>query len=193
MSQAQNISTSPNTAGFNFRGINHLALVCKNMAKTVEFYRDILGMPMIKTLALPRNMGQHFFFDAGNNTSIAFFWFPNAPEAQPGVVQAKKGGGVSAHGSMNHLAFDVSPEDLEACRQRLIDRGIEVSDVVNHDDSERTISPEVNETTFVRSIYFHDPDGIRLEMAAWARPLTDADIQVPAADADSVPAELTPA
>ena len=30
---------------FEFLGVNNLALVCKDMAKTVEFYRDILGMP----------------------------------------------------------------------------------------------------------------------------------------------------
>jgi catechol 2,3-dioxygenase-like lactoylglutathione lyase family enzyme len=174
----------PNTAGFEFRGINHLALVCRNMARTVEFYRDVLGMPLIKTLNLPGGKGQHFFFDAGNDTSIAFFWFPEAPAAQPGVVQAARGGGVSAHGSMNHLAFDVAPDKIEAYRERLVARGVEVTEVVNHDDSPRTVSPEVNETTFVRSIYFHDPDGIRLEFAAWARPLTAADAAEPAIDAD---------
>ncbi|ODT89729.1 VOC family protein [Phenylobacterium sp. SCN 70-31] len=178
-----------NRAGFEFRGINHLALVCRNMARTVEFYQDILGMPLIKTLNLPDGKGQHFFFDAGNDTSIAFFWFPEAPEAQPGVVQASRGGGVSAHGSMNHLAIDVAPEHLELYRQRLVDAGIEVTPIVNHDDSPRTISPEVNATTFVRSIYFHDPDGIRLELAAWARPFTPEDAAAPAVDVDHREAE----
>ena len=46
---------------FDIRGINHLALVCKDMEKTVEFYTEILGMPLIKTIELPNNMGQHFF------------------------------------------------------------------------------------------------------------------------------------
>lgn len=171
-----------NNAGFAFRGINHLALVCKNMAATVDFYQNVLGMPLIKTLNLPGGKGQHFFFDAGGGASIAFFWFPEAPEAQPGIVQAARGGGVSAHGSMNHIALDVAPEELEACRQRLLARGVEVTQIVNHDDSPRTVSPEINETTFVRSIYFHDPDGIRLEIAAWQRPFTDADIAEPAID-----------
>ena len=175
----------PEEARFEFRGINHLALVCRNMARTVEFYRDILGMPLIKTLNLPGGKGQHFFFDAGNNTSIAFFWFPNAPQAEPGIVQAPPGGGVSAHGSMNHLALDVAPDKLEEYRRRLIDRGIEVTAIVNHDDSPRTVSPEVNATTFVRSIYFHDPDGIRLELAAWAREFTEADAAEPAVDPDA--------
>lgn len=183
--------TQPNRAGFEFRGINHLALVCRNMARTVDFYQNVLGMPLIKTLNLPDGKGQHFFFDAGNGASIAFFWFPGAPEALPGVVQAPRGGGISAHGSMNHLAFDVAPDKLEAYRQRLVERGVEVTAVMNHDDSPRTVSPEVNETTFVRSIYFHDPDGIRLEFAAWARPLTPADAADAAVDVDARP--LTPA
>src|SRR5690606_16755604 len=70
---------------FEFCGVNHLALVCKDMARTVEFYRDTLGMPLTKTIDLPGGRGQHFFFDIGNGDSLAFFWFPDAPEAAPGV------------------------------------------------------------------------------------------------------------
>lgn len=169
-----------NLRGFAFRGINHLALVCKDMAKTVEFYRDILGMPLIKTLELPNNGGQHFFFDCGNGNCIAFFWFPNAPAAQPGVVQAKHGGGISAHGSMNHVALDVSPEDLLKYRKRLIDLGIDVTEAKNHGDTTHSLGDEATDpTTFVRSIYFHDPDGIRLELAAWTRELGPGDVAHP--------------
>ena len=70
---------------FEIGGINHLALVCKDMERTVRFYRDVLGMPLIKTIDLPNHSGQHFFFDIGNGDSLAFFWFPDAPEGQPGV------------------------------------------------------------------------------------------------------------
>ena len=48
---------------FELRGVNHLALVCKDMARTVDFYSNVLGMPLTKTLDLPAGMGQHFFFD----------------------------------------------------------------------------------------------------------------------------------
>ena len=40
---------------------------------------------------------------------------------------------------------------------------------MNHDDTPAQISPTVNASTFVRSIYFSDPDGILLEFAAWTR------------------------
>jgi catechol 2,3-dioxygenase-like lactoylglutathione lyase family enzyme len=158
---------------FAFRGINHVALVAKDMARTVAFYRDVLGMPLVKTLELPSG-GQHFFFDAGGGASVAFFWFPGAPEALPGVVQAPRGGGVSAHGSMNHLAFDVPLDQLEACRDRLRAAGVDVTEVVDHADPAGEGRPG---GVFIRSIYFHDPDGVRLEFAAWTRGLTAADVQ----------------
>ena len=77
---------------------------------------------------------------------------------------------------MNHLAFDVRLEDIDEYRDKLIAKGIEVTEVVNHDDSESGASPEINDSTFVRSLYFKDPDGIQLEFAAWARPLTEEDV-----------------
>ena len=98
-------------------GINHLALVCRDMARTVDFYTNVLGMPLIKTIELPFGMGQHFFFDIGNGDSLAFFWFPDAPEPAPGVASPRTlpDGGelVTAIGSMNHVAFDVPPERLD--------------------------------------------------------------------------------
>ena len=41
---------------FELRGVNHLALVCKDMARTVDFYTNTLGMPMTKTIELPNGM-----------------------------------------------------------------------------------------------------------------------------------------
>jgi catechol 2,3-dioxygenase-like lactoylglutathione lyase family enzyme len=163
----------PENTEFELQGVNHLALVCKDMARTVAFYRDVLGMALIKTIELPRGMGQHFFFDLGNGDSLAFFWFPNAPEAQPGIASAKRGPlpGVSAHGSMNHIAINVSAEKIDEYHRKLKAKGIECSRVINHDESPAQASLEQTPSTFVRSIYFYDPDGIALEFAAWTREL----------------------
>ena len=60
---------------FEFSGINHLALVCRDMARTVDFYTNVLGMPLIKTLEIPGG-AQHFFFDCGNGD-----WRCNARES----------------------------------------------------------------------------------------------------------------
>jgi catechol 2,3-dioxygenase-like lactoylglutathione lyase family enzyme len=167
---------------FELRGINHLALVCKDMARTVDFYTNVLGMPLVKTIDLPLGMGQHFFFDCGGGDCLAFFWFPNAPEAQPGVSSAAelpgRGDLATAHASMNHVAFDVPPERFEEYVGKLKEAGIETSEISNHDDSEWTVSREMHEGVYIRSVYFFDPDGVLLEFACWTRPLGEQDVLV---------------
>jgi catechol 2,3-dioxygenase-like lactoylglutathione lyase family enzyme len=168
--------TQPGNKVFDIGGINHLALVCKDMARTVDFYTNVLGMPLIKTIDLPHGMGQHFFFDIGNGDALAFFWFPNAPEAAPGIAAAghlpTSGKSIaSAHGSMNHVALNVPAEKIDEYYEKLVAKGVKPTKILNHDDSERQVSLEVSPTTFVRSIYFFDPDGVCLEFAAWTRVL----------------------
>lgn len=165
---------------FAFRGINHLALVCRDMQRTVDFYAGVLGMPLIKTIALPGGMGQHFFFDCGGGDSLAFFWFPEAPEPVPGisapVTRPDQGEFLSAIGSMNHVAFDVPKEKIEEYREKLTALGIESSVIWNHDDSEFGLAPENNDDVFIRSLYFQDPDGILLEFACWTRTFGPQDV-----------------
>jgi catechol 2,3-dioxygenase-like lactoylglutathione lyase family enzyme len=174
---------------FELGGINHLALVCKDMKRTVDFYTGVLGMPLVKTIDLPMGMGQHFFFDCGGGDCVAFFWFPNAPEAAPGVSSAAALPGVgnltTAHASMNHVAFDVPVERFDEYVEKLRAAGVEVSEVSNHDDSEWTVSKEMHEGVYIRSVYFFDPDGILLEFACWTRPLGDQDALVEPATAIS--------
>lgn len=161
-------------------GINHLALVCRDMARTVDFYQGVLGMPLVKTVELPMGMGQHFFFDCGGGDLLAFFWFPEAPEPIPGVtgpaVRPDAGELTSAIGSMNHVAFKVPVELIDEYRERLVAAGIECTETWNHDDSEYGLSPDVHPGVFVRSVYFFDPDGILLELAASTRPFAEADV-----------------
>ncbi|HLT17427.1 MAG TPA: VOC family protein [Acidimicrobiales bacterium] len=165
---------------FEFQGINHLALVCRDMARTVAFYEGVLGMPLVKTVELPAGMGQHFFFDCGGGNLLAFFWFPDAPDGVPGIsapaARPDKGDLTSAVGSMNHVAFAVPEEKIEEYRERLLALGIECSEVANHDDSEWGVSPEMHPGVFVRSIYFQDPDGTLLELAATTRAFTPGDV-----------------
>lgn len=172
----------PKNKEFELRGVNHLALVCKDMARTVDFYANVLGMPLTKTIELPGGMGQHFFFDIGGGDSLAFFWFPESPERAPGVASPAsmvgEGSIATAHGSMNHVAFDVAPEKMEEYRERLLSKGIEVTEIVNHDNSPMQVSETVTDDVFVRSMYFFDPDGILLEFAAWTRELGPDEAQL---------------
>ena len=180
MGQASDGSARVNTE-FELRGINHLALVCRDMERTVDFYTNVLGMPLIKTIKLPFGMGQHFFFGLGNGDALAFFWFPNAPEPAPGVASPAglpgTGEITTAVGSMNHVAFDVPPERFEEYRRKLLDKGVQVGEVMNHDDSDIGVAKEVHPGVFVRSIYFFDPDGILLEFACWLREFGPDDVR----------------
>ena len=165
---------------FEYRGINHLALVCRDMERTVDFYTNVLGMPLVKTIELPAGMGQHFFFDCGGGDCLAFFWFPDAPDGVPGVSAPRgrpdQGELTSAVGSMNHVAFNVPAEKIDQYRDLLRARGIDCTEVANHDDSEWGISDELHPGVFVRSIYFQDPDGILLEFACWTRDFIPEDV-----------------
>ncbi|WP_193199280.1 VOC family protein [Nostoc sp. MG11] len=162
---------------FQIKGINHIALVCKDMAQTINFYTNILGLKLIKTITLPDG-GQHFFFDIGNGDALAFFWFPSAPQAAPGIASVgldafQTGNATTAHGSLNHLAFNVPLEKVEEYREKLIAKGVQTTPVLHHADVPSGYSPEVDENTFISSIYFFDPNGILLEFAANVRSLGD--------------------
>jgi len=169
------------------RGINHLALVCKDMAQTARFYTEILGMPLVKTVELPDG-GQHFFFDCGGGSMIAFFWWKDAPPAAPGVASVERfpSKPKTAVGSMNHVAFTVDESDLESLLERLRAAKVPVLPVVvNHDDSPQGAARENHPGVFVRSVYFTDPNGIMMEFAASTRALTPADVRHEPATADA--------
>ena len=70
---------------------------------------------------------------------------------------------VSAVSSMNHLAFHVPPEKFDEYRQKLKDKGVRVSPVLNHDNSETQVTATLHPGVYVRSFYFYDPDGVNLE------------------------------
>jgi catechol 2,3-dioxygenase-like lactoylglutathione lyase family enzyme len=168
---------------FELRGFNHLALVARDMAETVAWYEDVLGMKLVKTLELPGDYGQHFFLDMGNGVDgIAFFWFPEAREGERGVTHQNRAG-MTAIGTMNHLAFDVPAARFEEYRQRLVDKGVEVTQIINHCNSlDGGHKPDYDPATddgdvFIRSMYFKDPNGTTLEFACWMKVLDESDVR----------------
>ena len=125
---------------FELQGINHLALVCRDMARTVDFYTNVLGMPLVKTIELPGGMGQHFFFDCGGGDCLAFFWFPDAPDGVPGVSRP---GGAPRPGRPDQRHRLDEPRGLHRAAgqdrrvpERLLAAGVDCTEVANHDDSE---------------------------------------------------------
>ncbi len=131
--------------------IHHVAYRCKDAKETVEWYVKHLNMDFVLAIAenqVPSTKApdpyMHVFLDAGQGNVLAFFELPAAPEmgrdeATPAWVQ--------------HIAFKVdSLQTLEAIKAKLQAEGIEVIGPTDH--------------TIFKSIYFFDPNGHRLELAA---------------------------
>jgi catechol 2,3-dioxygenase-like lactoylglutathione lyase family enzyme len=162
-----------------YLGVNHVALVARDMAETVDFYENVLEMPLVKTVEFAGGRGQHFFFDCGGGGMLAFFWFPDAPPAAPGIASmhedVRANGSKTAHASMNHLAISIPLGKFDTYVQRLKAKGVRVF-VLNHDDSPAGASPEVHPGVWIRSMYFRDPNGIHMELAALTRAFRPDDI-----------------
>jgi catechol 2,3-dioxygenase-like lactoylglutathione lyase family enzyme len=160
-------------------GIHHIALVCSDMQKTIKFYEEVVGLPLVKTLELPNGRGYHFFFGLTNGDHVAFFWYAGAASGVPGISAPAclptKGDFRSAHGSLNHLAFDIHPDRFDECVARLRAANVETS-IIEHDDSPSQIADGYHEGVWARSVYFFDPDRIVLEFSCWTRPFRDKDI-----------------
>lgn len=178
-------------SGIELNGLHHLALVCKDMQRTVDFYTNKVGLKLKKGFDLP-GYGQHFFFDMGGGSELAFFWFNDAEAAQPGVaavkniVGSRQGNISSAHGSMNHVAFSVDADKIAAYREQLVARGVNCTALVDHDDvvtgSNASDYAQAQNKPWLQSFYFLDPDGIMLEFCADLQPgLAHADLPVNAA------------
>merc|ERR1711871_841899 len=138
------------------------------MERTVKFFTEIMGLRLIKTIDIG-NAGQHFFFDTGNNSCLAYFWWPQQVAAKPGIssvdpVALMEGRGfTTANGSMNHVAFNVaSRAEVDIYRKRLRKAGVAVSPIVKHADNP-------DNTVEFYSVYFFGPDGEYLELTAQER------------------------
>jgi catechol 2,3-dioxygenase-like lactoylglutathione lyase family enzyme len=137
-----------------FNGINHLALITPDMDKTVRFYRDIMGLPLVG--AISNDSFRHYFFDLGNHNTLAFFEYAGVTD-----TGGKKESGVPGSGrQFDHLSFNLESEQaLLELTGRLQSGGVEVTEIVDHN--------------FIKSIYFDDPSGIQLEASYWVQDITE--------------------
>jgi catechol 2,3-dioxygenase-like lactoylglutathione lyase family enzyme len=131
--------------------IHHVAYRCRDAKETVEWYRDHLNMAFVLAIAedhVPSTKApdpyMHVFLDAGGGNILAFFEIPNSPPM---------GRDPHTPNWVQHIAFKVdSLDDLLQTKARLEAAGIEVIGPTDH--------------TIFQSIYFFDPSGHRLELAA---------------------------
>lgn len=132
---------------------HHVAFRCRDAKETVDFYKRVLNMDLLGAIAedkVPSTKApdpyMHIFLDAGSGNILAFFELPNSPpmgrdENTPVWTQ--------------HIAFEVKDMDaLNEAKARAEAAGLEVLGPTDHN--------------IFQSIYFFDPSGHRLEVAAWS-------------------------
>ena len=153
--------TAPAPLGLVPRMLNHAAYVTHDVAATADFYTRILGMELASTIIddkVPSTGDEfpyfHIFFRMGDGSTIAFFECPGLPKApQPSHP---------AYDIFNHFAMEVDTvEDVNRWKDWLVANGIDVLGPIDHKG-------------MILSIYFHDPNGYRLELTtpidpAWNR------------------------
>jgi glyoxylase I family protein len=131
--------------------LHHYAYRARDAEETRSFYEDILGLPLyhiIQSDIVP-STGEycpytHFFFRLQDGSFIAFFDLGDDTAAEPSPNTPKW---------VNHISFRVNTvQDLEAMKARLQAAGVDVLGVTDHH--------------IFKSIYFFDPNGIRLELTA---------------------------
>jgi catechol 2,3-dioxygenase-like lactoylglutathione lyase family enzyme len=146
---------APDDAAPRWDGVNHLAMVTNDMDGTVRFYHGVLGMPLVATIAV--GPMRHYFFRLGARSTIAFFEWG---DADIGTFEKPAGMPFTFPAQFDHVSFTLPDEAaLEALRDRLDAYDVEITRVVDHG--------------FVRSVYFHDNNGIALEASWWVKDPTD--------------------
>src|SRR5713101_2645613 len=141
--------------------ISHPAFLGIHSAQTIRFYTDVLGMRIVlRQPNLDDVSLEHLFFHVGENNFIAYF-LPYDESAAAGKYERMKPG----YGVMNHLAIDVDADSFKQALERLDGEGVEVKGPIKRG--------------YERSIYFRDPNGVRIELLTW---LTPPPPEVPQAD-----------
>ena len=132
-------------------GIHHITLICRSLERSTAFYRNLLGMRMVKqTVNDDDPDARHLVFgdeDGNPGTLVTCLEYPQLEDGSVGT------------GSTHHFALAIeSEEELQAWRDYLTARGVSCTDVLDRE--------------FCKSIYLRDPDGHIVELATTTPGLT---------------------
>jgi catechol 2,3-dioxygenase-like lactoylglutathione lyase family enzyme len=136
--------------------LSHAAFITRDTAATTDFYSRIMGMELVNAVlddAIP-STGEpvpyfHSFFRMADGSTIAFFEAPELPPLGPPPH--------AAYNTFQHFAMQVeSTELVDRWHEWLQSNGVEVLGPVDH--------------KIIYSIYFHDPNGLRLEITTPTSP-----------------------
>lgn len=133
----------------NIQQIHHVAYRCHNAKQTVEWYQKHLNMDLLVCIAEDKvpstkepNPYMHVFLDAGQGNILAFFEITGEKDMSRDLNTPQW---------VQHIAFQVKDESaLTAAKEELSEKGLDVIGITEHG--------------IIRSIYFFDPNGHRLEL-----------------------------
>jgi len=132
--------------------LSHVAYITHDTEATVAFYTNVLGMELVNAVLddkIPSTGDPvpyfHSFFRMSDGSTVAFF---EAPELPPPAAATHP-----AYDVFQHLALQVdSTAEVDRWHTWLVDQGVDVLGPVDH--------------KIIYSVYFHDPNGLRLEITA---------------------------
>jgi glyoxylase I family protein len=149
------------------KGFSHLGLSTLDLDKTRDFYENVLGFKAVRCDIIKVKEGgqiRHIFFDTGRDQLMAFMEARGVPGI-PAQYDAGITRGLGVPSAFYHFAFEAGSETgLVEKRRELIAKGVEVTDVVDHD--------------WAKSIYFKDPNGLQLEFCCFTRNLNANDARM---------------
>jgi len=162
---ARNLQTGER--GMTNKGFSHLGLSTLDLDKTRDFYENVLGFKAVRCDTIKVKEGgqiRHIFFDTGRDQLMAFMEARGVPGV-PAHYDAGITRGLGVPSAFYHFAFEAGSEaGLVEKRRELIAKGVEVTDVVDHD--------------WAKSIYFKDPNGLQLEFCCFTRHLNANDARM---------------
>src|SRR5215212_8490643 len=128
------------------QGVHHITLVGADRQTSIDFWEGMLGMPFVfEQPNLDNASESHLYFDPGDGRLITIFTNEERagdPERTP-----------TDPGCVHHIAFSLSQATFAQTVERLDERGIHHSGV--------------KDRGFMDSIYFKDPLGLLIELAAY--------------------------
>ncbi len=125
-------------------GLHHVTLVTSDARANVAFYRDLLGLRLVKkTVNFDDPSAYHLYYgnaDASPGSLITFFEWKGV------------GRGMTGIGGTHHIALRVADDAaLLKWKRYLMDRGVKTYGVYDR--------------RYFRSLYFRDPEGQTIELA----------------------------
>ncbi len=150
------------------KGYSHINLATTDIEATRDFYEGVLGFPVLSAGIYRIEEGGHFrhiHFDIGEGQLLSFLE-PNDLSGIPSRFETDINSPLGLPPVFYHVAFEAgSLEELRTKRESLMQKGVPVTDVVDHDWS--------------HSIYFDDPvNGLKLEYSCITRDLRERDAEM---------------